>query len=153
MSDIVERARELLAGITPGPWTWDGDTFADAAEHKCPHGTQWTDHGPHLVRGNEDGSAFDEWSADDMVITSNGYDASGLEIKTADAEFIAAAPQLVADLADRIESAESLLRALVDADDCWFDHNGDCQAHGFFDGPCAHEQAKQFLGMKEADRG
>lgn len=124
MSDIVTRARELLAGITPGPWI---------AEYS-----------------GEQGNCVipaDAQSTREAVCVTRLYH------QQADAEFIAAAPQLVTELADRIESAESLLRALVDADDCWFDHNGDCQAHGFFDGPCAHEQAKQFLGMKEADRG
>lgn len=121
MSDIVTRARELLAGITPGPWTFN-----------LSHGTR---------------NVYSVTSPD--VYAAVAQNIWGPET----AELIAAAPQLVADLADRIESAESLLRALVDADDCWFDHNGDCQAHGFFDGPCAHEQAKQFLGMKEADRG
>ncbi|WP_087075917.1 hypothetical protein [Mycobacterium dioxanotrophicus] len=103
MSDVVERAKAALEGVTPGPWTWDGDTFSDAAEHKCPHGTQWTDHGPDLVRGNEDGSAIEEYSADNDVITSGGYDASGLEIKTADAEFIAAARTLVPELVAEVE--------------------------------------------------
>lgn len=124
MSDIVTRARELLAGITPGPWI---------AEYS-----------------GEQGNCVipaDAQSTREAVCVTRLYH------QQADAEFIAAAPQLVVDLAARIEAAESLLRALVDADDCWFDHNGDCQAHGFFDGPCAHEQAKQFLGMKEADRG
>lgn len=109
MSDVVERAKAALEGVTEGPWTWDGDTFSDAPEHKCPHGTHWTDHGPNLVRGNEDGSTFDDWSPDAMVITSNGYDASGLEVKTADAEFIMAARTLVPELVSEIERLRRIL--------------------------------------------
>lgn len=44
-----------------------------------------------------------------------------------------------------------LLADLVDPDDCWFDHNGDCQAHGYGIEPgdiCPHEAAKQLLGSK-----
>ncbi|WP_395109803.1 hypothetical protein [Actinomadura sp. SCN-SB] len=37
-----------------------------------------------------------------------------------------------------------LLRELVDPDDCHFDHNGFCQAHGFSP-PCPHAQAKTLL--------
>jgi hypothetical protein len=45
--------------------------------------------------------------------------------------------------------ARDLLSALIDPDPCRFDHNGDCQAHGFFGGPCAHELAKQFLAGEQ----
>lgn len=31
----------------------------------------------------------------------------------------------------RADKATALLRDLVDADDCWFDHHGGCQAHGY----------------------
>jgi hypothetical protein len=46
--------------------------------------------------------------------------------------------------------ALKLLADLVDADPCWFDHNGDCQAHGFFGlrysgQNCAHQDAKDLL--------
>ncbi len=53
---------------------------------------------------------------------------------------------LVPELVAEVEKLRAALSALVDADDCWFDHNGDCQAHGFFDGPCGHAVAKQLLG-------
>lgn len=29
------------------------------------------------------------------------------------------------------EKLLDLLESLVDPDDCWFDHNGGCQAHGY----------------------
>ncbi|UOQ60361.1 hypothetical protein MUN76_15230 [Leucobacter rhizosphaerae] len=38
---------------------------------------------------------------------------------------------------------------LVDPDDCWFDHHGGCQAHGYLSLKpgelCPHEEAKQWL--------
>ena len=58
---------------TAGPWRWTGDY----PEGTCPHGYEWTDHGPDLQSG------------DDYVITTSGYDASGLNIKDVDAEHIA----------------------------------------------------------------
>jgi hypothetical protein len=48
-----------------------------------------------------------------------------------------------------LERALRLLWMLVDSDPCWFDHNGDCQAHGWFgltrEEPCPHEEAKRQL--------
>lgn len=42
-----------------------------------------------------------------------------------------------------------LLADLVDPDDCWFDHHGGCQAHGYLDLEqgllCPHEEAKRLL--------
>jgi hypothetical protein len=96
---LIDRAKASLAAITPGPWMWEGDSFSDQPSN-CPHGTQWTDHGPNLVRADTDP---DHYIEDDHVITSNGYDASGLEINTANAEFIAAAPELVRELIVALE--------------------------------------------------
>lgn len=42
-----------------------------------------------------------------------------------------------------------LLQSLTDPDDCWFDHHGGCQAHGFLSLEpgelCPHAEAKQVL--------
>jgi hypothetical protein len=47
----------------------------------------------------------------------------------------------------RAEAAEAILRDLVDPDDCWFDHHGYCQAHGWLEeGVCPHKRAKDWLG-------
>lgn len=72
MSDIEQRARDLLAGITPGQW------MAGLGGEGFMH---WVDTKPDLV---------------------NISVADHIE-SLADAEFIAAAPQLVADLADEVE--------------------------------------------------
>ncbi|WP_032381018.1 hypothetical protein [Rhodococcoides fascians] len=51
----------------------------------------------------------------------------------------------------------ALLRDLVDPDDCWFDHDGGCQAHGHFpsDGDrawvCPVEAAKNILKAGTVD--
>ncbi|MEW2483611.1 hypothetical protein AB0876_28895 [Mycobacterium sp. NPDC049093] len=112
MSDVVERAKSVLAGVTGGPWTWDGDEFSDAAERKCPHGTQWTDHGPDLMSG------------DDEVITSSGYDASDLHVNTADAEFIAQARTLVPELVAEVERLRERLGT------CLCDHDPESPLYG-----------------------
>lgn len=82
-----------MSNHTPGPWHWKGDGFTDEPSH-CPHGTDWTDHGPDLV------SATGE-----VVICSTGYDASNVDIKAADARLIAAAPALY----DALKFAVSVL--------------------------------------------
>jgi len=115
VDELMALAKAALQGVTPGPWTWDGDTFSDAPEYKCPHGTQWCDHGPDLVRGNPDGSTFEEFDQANMVITSNGYDASGLEIRTADAEFIMNTRGLVPDLLDAVEELDAVLFQIEEA--------------------------------------
>lgn len=42
-----------------------------------------------------------------------------------------------------------LLGELVDPDECWFDHNGGCQAHGFLDlkpgEACPNQQARDLI--------
>lgn len=42
-----------------------------------------------------------------------------------------------------------LIRDLTDPDDCWFDHGGGCQTHGYISlGPgeeCPHSEAKRLL--------
>lgn len=35
------------------------------------------------------------------------------------------------DTPDTITVPRELLASLVDDDDCWFDHHGGCQAHGY----------------------
>lgn len=49
----------------------------------------------------------------------------------------------------RAEAALGLLADLTDPDDCWFDHHGGCQAHGFLSlepgEQCPHAQAKALL--------
>lgn len=48
-----------------------------------------------------------------------------------------------------LEQALDLLEALVDEEDCWVDHHGGCQAHGFLSLEpgeiCPNEGAKRLL--------
>lgn len=78
---------------TPGPWRWRGDSFSDEP-HRCPHPTEWCDHGPNLMGAK-----------DATVIVSYGYDSSGLDVSSADARLIAAAPEMY-EFIRRIESGE-----------------------------------------------
>jgi hypothetical protein len=47
------------------------------------------------------------------------------------------------------------VRDFTDPDDCWFDHHGGCQAHGFLSLEpgelCPQAEAKQWLAQWEAD--
>ena len=76
--DLIREANDLLAGITPGPW----------------------------VRDNPD----DRFSEHDDVFSGDVWSrrVAGLISRRADATFIAAAPDLVRDLADKVERQESI---------------------------------------------
>lgn len=91
-----------MAEHTPGPWHWEGDNFKGEPEH-CPHGTEWTNHGPDLIGlGGE------------VVISSDGYDASDLSVKAADAHLIAAAPRLLEALEAELLDVEYLRLSVSD---------------------------------------
>lgn len=53
------------------------------------------------------------------------------------------------DLETAYAEALALIRELVDQDDCWFDHHGGCQAHGYLGlepgEKCPHAEAKALL--------
>lgn len=72
--DLVQQARELLAGITPGPWV---------AEYS-----------------GEQGNCV---IPADAQSTREAVCVTRLYRQQADAQFIAAAPRLVAELADEVE--------------------------------------------------
>lgn len=76
MSDVVQRARELLAGITPGPWRMGNRRHPDVVHTKS--GCLWH---PEL----------------------------GFINHRPDGEFIAAAPQLVAELADKLAEVRQII--------------------------------------------
>lgn len=95
-TEILTDWKAKTDAATEGPWTWDGDSFDDADQESCPHGTEWTDHGPDLRAAGEG------------VITSWGYDASGLHIETADAEFIAMSRSAFPRLLAAVESVLGL---------------------------------------------
>jgi hypothetical protein len=60
----------------------------------------------------------------------------------------------VAELEAELDVAVLLVEALVDEDDCWFDHHGGCQAHGFLSlepgEKCPHAEAKELLVRYDA---
>lgn len=104
----------------------------------------WSDHS--IVFAAEDGPVT-------VVVETEEY---GL-IDPPDAEFIAHArediPFLlneVSALREAIEKARELIEELVDPDNCWFDHNGGCQAHGYISllpgEKCPVRDAKDWLG-------
>ena len=47
------------------------------------------------------------------------------------------------------EQAYRLINELVDPDDCWFDHDGGCQAHGYLSlmpgEKCPQAEAKEWI--------
>lgn len=109
MSDIVTRARELLAGITPGPWEHRFSTPEDTGESHAEYqaGTLIGDGEPlHVLIAP---SADPKFAYIVPAITGDGPTSSD------NAEFIAAAPQLVADLTDGVEKLrQDYLKAIQD---------------------------------------
>ncbi|MFE7744456.1 hypothetical protein [Nocardia sp. NPDC057455] len=63
--------------------------------------------------------------------------------------------QVHRQLADELVQLRRLVADFVDPDDCWFDHHGGCQAHGYLSLEpgeiCPHEEAKQYLAEVNAD--
>lgn len=78
MSDLTDRAEQLLAGITPGPW--------DADKARDGYMSITSPNGP--------------------VVWATGQPGSGANIFDRDAAFIAAAPTLVADLLAEVKRLE-----------------------------------------------
>lgn len=48
----------------------------------------------------------------------------------------------------KLREAVEIVEDLVDEDDCWYDHHGYCQAHGWMatEPSCPHMRAKTLLG-------
>lgn len=55
----------------------------------------------------------------------------------------------VPPLLEAVEAAYPIIRDMVDPDDCWFDHGGGCQAHGYLSlepgETCPQYDAKKWL--------
>ena len=55
----------------------------------------------------------------------------------------------VAPLLEAVEAAYPIIRDMVDPDECWFDHGGGCQAHGYLSlepgENCPQYDAKKWL--------
>ncbi len=56
---------------------------------------------------------------------------------------------------DDFAAALRLIRDLTDRDDCWFDHHGGCQAHGYLSlepgEKCPQQEAKELLAANSID--
>jgi hypothetical protein len=54
-------------------------------------------------------------------------------------------------MSEQITIPVELLRSLVDDDECWFDHHGGCQAHGYLSlepgEKCPQAEAKELLAV------
>lgn len=63
----------------------------------------------------------------------------------------------VLDEAMREQEAQmrQLIRDMTDPGECWFDHRGGCQEHGYLELKpgelCPHAEAKQLLGTETSD--
>jgi len=98
MDDLIQRAREALVDVTPGPWTSN-------------HPAQW------IMAGDMHVAGVRGWG----YLTGDGHGALGLTqdeaivIQDANRHFIAAARDLVPAMADRLEAQEALLKEAMEA--------------------------------------
>lgn len=82
------------------------------------------------------------WESDDPAWkdTYRDFARAALEAVFAEPQQVSTAPS---------EQIQQLVRALVDSEACWFDHNGGCQAHGYLwleqGQVCPHAEAKTLL--------
>ncbi|MBF6289290.1 hypothetical protein [Nocardia cyriacigeorgica] len=58
-------------------------------------------------------------------------------------------------MAHELAQLRQLVRDLTDPDECWFDHHGGCQAHGYLSLEpgelCPHAEAKQLIAEWETN--
>lgn len=58
-------------------------------------------------------------------------------------------------MAHELIQLRQLLRDFTDPDECWFDHHGGCQAHGYLSLEpgelCPHAEAKQLIAEWETE--
>lgn len=87
MTDIVQRAKQALDGITPGVWWWSGETRA------------------RLIAGGTEDSLR---GASEIIRC-----AALLHPGAADAEFIAAAPELVRGLLEELTTKNEVLEVVL----------------------------------------
>ncbi|WP_166905954.1 hypothetical protein [Mycobacterium sp. DL440] len=96
MADVAQRARELLAGITRWPWQWN--------DYRVPD-----------LMGRAGDPDIYEYDIEVLEASHSGEcgcrSSCELELTISDADkaFIAAAPQLVAELADKLSEIRQIL--------------------------------------------
>ncbi|MDV6309932.1 hypothetical protein [Gordonia amicalis] len=103
MSDDVRiDARRLLQGITPGPWEWH-----DEGNPRNPWITR------KIIRDNE---PFHELNVLKVRMARNARDECCWPPSPADAEFIAAAPEITQRLLDEVARLDAEIERLRGAD-------------------------------------
>lgn len=100
LADLRRRAEQLLKGTTPAPWAWE--PIADKS-NEWAVGQAFDANGRPIDGRIPDG----EWVDETVIERRNvvGLNESG-HANYADAEFIAAAPQLVRDLLAQVQRLE-----------------------------------------------
>jgi hypothetical protein len=56
---------------------------------------------------------------------------------------------------DMVTISRDLLECLTDESECWFDHHGGCQEHGYLSlkpgEKCPHQEAREILARKKGN--
>ncbi len=121
----------------------DADITGASGTGHVADGVVWPD-GTVTIRWRGERASTVNWNNLDDAETVHGH-GGATRIVFDDGHF--------ADYSDFPQALE-LLGELTDPDDCWFDHNGGCQAHGFISlqpgETCPHADAKQLLARHAA---
>jgi len=111
ITELLAPIRERLERATPGPWVWGDWTIRDkdrkAQKRQEPYWTLVEPGNMNLSRGPIGRKDIDITN----IASGCGYDESDINIKPADADFIANAPT---DIAKLIAAVECLGEALAD---------------------------------------
>lgn len=102
MTDTTERAKELLAGITPGKWSVTYETSEQPPYERYAY----------AIHGPRDHSVDVPHVSDDYRAMYGNQITEIVGLSDEDAEFIAAAPELVADLVAEVERVRSACKTL-----------------------------------------
>jgi hypothetical protein len=106
-----------------------------------------------MVSGQDEYTpSIEEVREDYVAANTRHYDAylTGIPLATAQEVFRGDFDRMIERVrAEQREKIVQLLVDLVDPDDCWFDHHGGCQAHGYLSLKhgelCPVAEAKQWI--------
>lgn len=107
-SALIAEIKQLLEGITPGPWAWE---WIAEKSNEWAVGQAWREDGTPIDGQISDGEWLEDTIIDRRLV---GMNESG-HANAADAKFIAASPRLVAAL---LVSVEQMARDREDLDQC-----------------------------------
>lgn len=144
--------RELLTKATPGPW--EVDTEKSEGDYGSAPDCHSGFHVSVIIGGADGKTLFDALNSDACIVDEEGPDEDGYyyawdTVSDANALLIVAAVNALPKLLEHVAELEAALAGLTDDEPCFYDHNGNCQAH-FVNSPCEMATARAVLAKGAA---